>query len=164
MSGHVPDELLADFVAGDVDDQIAVHVAEHLDACPVCATRAAAMEPLGQALAAIDDPKVPVGLVDRIVVAANADVLVQARTASPTAQARRLEVGIGVGLLAAAAGVAVLGGEPIRAALAVGVTVDVLLHGAEQAASLFTWALCALGLGAALAASFRSQRFSWVTA
>lgn len=164
MTGHVPEELLSDFVQGEVTEQVAIHVAEHLDACSHCATRAAVLEPLASAFAAIDDPILPVGLVDRIVVAANGDALVQARAPVARAPSHRLEVGIGVALLCAAAAVAMVGGEPLRAALALGITLDALFHGAERAASIFTWAACALVLGAALLASLRTQRFTWVTA
>ena len=66
---HVPDTLMQQFVAGEVDDNVAVAVALHLDACPACATRAAALEPLASVFAASEDPRVPVGLVESIAVA-----------------------------------------------------------------------------------------------
>ena len=66
---HVPDALMLQFVEGDVDDSVAVAVALHLDACPACATRAAALEPLAAVFAASEDPRVPVGLVESIAVA-----------------------------------------------------------------------------------------------
>lgn len=66
---HVPDPLMQQFVDGDVDDSVAVAVALHLDACPACATRAAALEPLAAVFAASEDPRVPVGLVESIAVA-----------------------------------------------------------------------------------------------
>ena len=69
---HVPDALMQQFVEGEVDDSVAVAVALHLDACPACATRAAALEPLGSVFAASEDPRVPVGLVESIAVAARA--------------------------------------------------------------------------------------------
>ena len=38
MNQHVPDDLLIAFVDADVGEQVAVHIAEHLDGCPACAT------------------------------------------------------------------------------------------------------------------------------
>jgi anti-sigma factor RsiW len=69
---HVPDSLMQQFVEGEVDDKVAVAVALHLDACPACATRAAALEPLAGVFAATEDPRVPVGLVESIAVAVRA--------------------------------------------------------------------------------------------
>jgi len=69
---HVPDPLMQQFVDGEVDDSVAVAVALHLDACPACATRAAALEPLASVFASSEDPRVPVGLVESIAVAARA--------------------------------------------------------------------------------------------
>jgi anti-sigma factor RsiW len=63
---HVPQPLLEQFVEGTVDEKVAVAVALHLDACPACSTRAASLEPLAAAFAAVDDPGVPVGLVEQI--------------------------------------------------------------------------------------------------
>ncbi|MEQ1567627.1 MAG: hypothetical protein ABMA64_18435 [Myxococcota bacterium] len=66
MSQHVPDDLLQSFVDAEVDEQLACHIAEHLDACPFCATRAAGLEPLGAAFAAVRDPLPPADLAARI--------------------------------------------------------------------------------------------------
>lgn len=59
MTEHVPNDLLNAFVEGEMDEQLAVHIAEHLDQCPHCATRAVAVEPLASAFASCDDPIVP---------------------------------------------------------------------------------------------------------
>lgn len=59
MSQHVSDELLHEFVLGDLDEALAVRIALHLDACPACAARAARSEPLATAFAAVDDPLTP---------------------------------------------------------------------------------------------------------
>ncbi len=59
MTEHVPNDLLHAFVKGDVEEQLAIHVAEHFDSCPHCATRAATLEPLASAFASCDDPLVP---------------------------------------------------------------------------------------------------------
>ncbi len=70
MSQHVPEDLLQAFVEGDVGEQLAVHIAEHVDACPACATRAAGLEPLAGAFAAMSDPVAPPDLVARILATA----------------------------------------------------------------------------------------------
>lgn len=115
MSQHVPDDLLMAFVDGDVGEQLAVHIAEHLDACPSCLNRAAGMEPLHAAFAAVPDPPIPDDLV--------AAVLAEA------SQPERLpvvELGVGAGLLAAAGMAAVLLGNPIGAAAEFGVVIAAL--------------------------------------
>lgn len=106
MSQHVPEDLLGAFVLGDVDDDLAVHIAEHLDACPACATRAAGLEPLALAFAAVDDP-VPPDLVDA--------VLAEVGSARRADAAPRLapEVPVGASLLAAALALAAAFGGPL---------------------------------------------------
>ncbi|MEQ1501722.1 MAG: zf-HC2 domain-containing protein [Myxococcota bacterium] len=91
MSQHVPEDLLQAFVDGEVSEQIAVHVAEHLDACPACATRATGLEPLAAAFASVRDPAPPPALAAAIL----------AKLDEP----ERLpvaEIGVGAGLLAVA--------------------------------------------------------------
>lgn len=90
MSLHISDEFLSRFIAGDLDESSAVDIATHLDECPSCATRAAALEPLCLAFAAMDDPVVPDGFVDQVL--AEAD-----RPRFPF-----LELGVGLGLLVVA--------------------------------------------------------------
>jgi predicted anti-sigma-YlaC factor YlaD len=63
---HVDDEILAAFVAGELGEHLAVHVAEHLDACLQCAARADAADPLAAAFAASLDPAVPEDLISAI--------------------------------------------------------------------------------------------------
>src|SRR5688500_20047826 len=91
MSQHVPEDLLASFVEGEVGEQLAVHIAEHLDGCPACATRAAGLEPLAAAFAAVLDPVPPLGLAQAIL----------ARLDEPD-RLPVLEIGIGAGLLGCA--------------------------------------------------------------
>ena len=91
MSQHVPEDLLQDFVDGEVGEQLAVHIAEHIDACPSCATRAAGLEPLAAAFAAVRDPVPPPTLVASIL----------ARLDEPD-RVPIPEIGIGVSLLLAA--------------------------------------------------------------
>ena len=104
MSAHVPEGLLQAFVAGDVDETVAIHVAEHLDSCPRCATRAAHAEPLFQAFAAIDDPPLPSDLIDTVLLAVEQD----RRRRLPA-----LEVAIGAALLLTAITLVALGSDPI---------------------------------------------------
>ncbi len=96
MSQHVPEDLLQAFVEGDVGEQLAIHIAEHLDGCPACSTRAAGMEPLAAAFAAVEDPVPPPGLTQAVL----------ARVDEPD-RVPMLEIGVGVGLLVCAAGLAV---------------------------------------------------------
>lgn len=100
---HVPDDLLQNFVDGEIDEQLAVHIAEHVDSCPSCSTRAAGLEPLGIAFAAASDPTPPPDLAARILAAAE--------------EPERLplpEIGIGLALLASAAVLAGVGtGDPL---------------------------------------------------
>lgn len=128
MSQHVPDDLLASFVDGEVGEQLAVHIAEHLDDCPACATRAAGLEPLGAAFAAIDDPVPPPELAREVL----------ERVAEPE-RLPVLEIGVGAALLVSAAALATLLESPLGMAVELGV----VLHGLAT----LTRALAA-GLGA----------------
>jgi anti-sigma factor RsiW len=147
--GHVPDELLASFVDGDMDESVAVHVAEHLDACPACATRAATMEPLAAAFAAVPDPIAPKGLAD----AALARLEQPERTPS-------VEVMVGSVLLAAAAFLTILGGHPARSAVEIGRLADgfsrAAVHLSGGAISMIGVTLVLFVLGALLARSVRT--------
>ncbi|MCB9676807.1 MAG: hypothetical protein H6737_16950 [Alphaproteobacteria bacterium] len=105
MSEHVPEDLLVAFVEGEMGEQLSIHIAEHLDSCPMCATRAACLEPLGPAFAAMEDPEVPEGLAAAVLAAA-------AEEERPP----QLEIAVGIGLLVAAIGVFVLLGEPLALA------------------------------------------------
>jgi anti-sigma factor RsiW len=105
MSQHVPDDLLAAFVDGEVEDRVAAHVAEHLDLCPSCATRATALEPLAAAFAAVRDPRPPPRLAAEIV----------ARAEEPDRLPGR-ELWVGAGLLSAAFALLLATEGPIRLA------------------------------------------------
>ena len=106
MSTHVPDDLLSDFSQGEVDEQLAVHIALHLDSCPACATRAASMNPLASAFASIPDPVMPAGL--------TAAILEQATLPS---QEPFTELIIGGALMGVAAALVVLFGDPLGSML-----------------------------------------------
>jgi anti-sigma factor RsiW len=113
---HVPQDLLASFVDGDVGEQLAVHIAEHLDGCPSCATRAVSMEPLAAAFAAVDDPE-------------PADWLVTAVLEELALPARRptQELAIGTALLGSAALLVAGTGDPVGTAVNLGVIIRAAL-------------------------------------
>lgn len=128
MSQHVPDDLLGSFVEGEVGEQLAIHIAEHLDLCPACSTRAAGMEPLGLAFAAVEDPIPPLDLVQAVL--------------DEVAEPERLplaEIGVGAGLLVAATLLTISVENPLGMAVEVGV----VLHAFPNIASAL-----AAGLGA----------------
>ncbi len=115
---HVHDDLLRRFVDGALEDEVAASVATHLDGCSRCATRAATLEPLALAFAAVDDPVVPADLSHSIVEAIHAPPV---PIVEPTLGA---ELALALGLAAAAALlVAVTGDGPalmVDAAAAMG--------------------------------------------
>ena len=111
MSHHVPENLLAAFVDGDVGEQLAIHIAEHLDECPACATRAAGLEPLAAAFAAVTDPLPPDDLADAVLAAYD-------RHEQPRMPVQ--EVLVGGGMVAAAAAIVALAGDPLGMAIEAG--------------------------------------------
>lgn len=137
MSAHIPDDLLQDFVMGEVSEEIASHVAMHIDACPRCATRAAHAEPLAQAFAAVDDPLLPESLIDDVLYAVERE------------RSRRLpalEIAIGAALLAAAAVLVALGSDPVSLiADSIGAVPRISGLIAQSSASVLTLAM-AVGL------------------
>lgn len=121
---HVPDDLLAAFVDGDIGEHLAVHIAEHLDACPACLNRATGLEPLATAFAAALDPEVPPDLV--------AAVLAEA------GRPERLpvtELGVGAALLVGAGLVAAFAGNPVVLAVESGMVLEALANGARIVAT-----------------------------
>ena len=120
MSHHVPDDLLVAFVEGDVGEQLAVHIAEHLDACPQCLNQAAQIEPLNQLFAALDDPEPPADLMDAIL----------AEAMRPD-RLPRTELAVGLTLLAAAGLFAAELGNPVRLATDFGLVLSALGDGAR---------------------------------
>jgi anti-sigma factor RsiW len=103
MNQHVPEDLLSAFVDGDVGEQVAVHIAEHLDECPACATRAASHEPLHPAFASVRDPVPPPGLAAAVL-----------KNASEPDRLPARELVFGATLLLAACGLLVVAEGPIR--------------------------------------------------
>ena len=115
MSQHVPDDLLAAFTDGEVGEQLAVHIAEHLDNCPACATRATGLDPLAAAFAAMIDPSPPPDLSASILKALAAPESIP-----------RTEIALGFIFLAAAAIVAVAMGSPTGLAVEFGVVLKAM--------------------------------------
>ncbi|MFT4627622.1 MAG: putative anti-sigma-YlaC factor YlaD [Myxococcota bacterium] len=143
MNQHVPEDLLAAFVEADVSEQLAVHIAEHLDSCPACNARAANLEPLASAFAAVDDPALPSDLV--------ASILAAAARPEP---APLLEVGLGASLLAIAAMLVLAFGNPLGMAADLGLVMHAAAGlgrglavgiGSSSPAVFLTLALGALG-------------------
>jgi anti-sigma factor RsiW len=117
MSKHVPEQVLREFVEGDVSEELAVHIAEHLDTCQACGARAARLEPLASAFAAVEDPPIPDGLVAAI----REHVEAGSPSASPSPA---LELSLGVSLLVCAVALMVAFGNP----LAVAVDLSLVMH------------------------------------
>lgn len=70
--GHLEEAELDAFVDGSLDEDLAVALAAHIDACTRCAARVAAAEPLTHPLAALRDPLPSAALPSEILVAAAA--------------------------------------------------------------------------------------------
>lgn len=102
MSHHVSQPILERFVAGDLETDEAVEVATHIDDCVSCANRAIALEPLAAAFAAVEDPEVPEGLPAAILAELQ-------RPGLPL-----VELGVGSGMLLAAALLLYLVDGPVR--------------------------------------------------
>jgi predicted anti-sigma-YlaC factor YlaD len=150
MSQHVPEDLLLAFVEGEVGETLAVHIAEHLDTCSQCATRAATLEPLASAFAAVDDPVPPPDLVPAILAAA----------AVPARALARVEVAMAGLLLVAAVLVAVVFGDPLALVVRLGVLTDVVATIATKASAGLWSSTLALAFStvAALSAVFATFR------
>jgi anti-sigma factor RsiW len=151
VTWHVPEDLLRSFVEGNVDEKTAIEVAEHIDRCPACSCRADAIEPLAAAFAAVADPVPPPELVQRVLDE------VEKPEAVPT-----FEIGVGLALLAAAAVVFVLTGNPVAFAVKAGVLVDTLSTIGTKFALVGNASLFALSLStvAATAISLVAARFA----
>ena len=70
MSQHIPQALLQKFIDGDLEEPVAVAVAQHIDDCSRCSSQAAASDPLSQAFASTSDPEIPEHLLEKIQAAA----------------------------------------------------------------------------------------------
>ncbi len=152
MSQHLTDALLHHFVQGSLDEPVAVSVAEHIDHCAHCSTRAAHADPLAGAFAETLDPPVPEDLVDQILRRAaelpaaperKVDFRPEVWTAGALLAAAAVLLGITGGLtpwmgdLGVSVRAALVGGDvllsesPVSAgALAIGATTALVLGGA----------------------------------
>jgi hypothetical protein len=113
VSHHIGETQLRAFVAGTLREDLAVEIAEHIDECTACASRASVLDPLSAVFATVRDPRPPDDLVAKILVRVERPEGVPAR-----------EVAIGGALLASAAAVAFASGSPGAIAAEVGVLVD----------------------------------------
>ncbi|HHO50965.1 MAG TPA: hypothetical protein ENK18_08860 [Deltaproteobacteria bacterium] len=152
MSQHVPADLLQAFVEGEVGEQLSVHIAQHVDDCPSCATRAAGLEPLASVFAAVKDPIPPPDLTQ----------VVLSQLERPE-RVPTLEISVGAALLACAS-ILALGIEgPTALATDLSVVVSAfasLGRGLQAALGSFQLALSAstalAALGVALTLHFAS--------
>lgn len=149
MSDCIPPELIQRFVAGEVGEYVAVQIAEHLDACPHCARRAAAADDLVAVFAGIPSPAVPPDLVHNALRTARPESAAPPKTPQVITGASLLMAAVVVGLLLAA------DAASVDASLAAQVERSVrhVVRVSEPFAAL-GWAL-ALGV-AALAAGLRA--------
>ncbi len=145
MSQHVPTDLLQAFVDGDVGEQLSIHIAQHIDDCPACATQATGLEPLAAVFAAVEDPVAPPGMTQ----------IVLSQLDRPE-RAPTLEIAVGASLLACAAILALGIGDPATLAADLNVlagAVGVLGRSLQASLGSFQLALtlCTIfsGLGAA---------------
>lgn len=151
---HVPDALLGRFVAGDLHSDLhsddAMAVANHLDDCAICQARVAALDPLAQAFASVDDPVTPPQLMAQVVEHA----LGQHQPTDTTIPA------VGAGLAVAAMAVLVLTGAPgelLGGLQALGSAFGAVLRAVEIPVAVITpiWAAAAMFTFAAAAVATR---------
>ena len=142
MTEHIRKNDMVAFVAGTVDEDLAVRIAEHLDGCIECSARAASLEPLSLAFASVDAPEAPEHLVPAVIAA------LEAPEHAPAA-----EIVVGAVMLAAASVLVLAAGNPlaflvelgmfaklaagIGGALSVGVGSSTLLTSAVLAIAFF---------------------------
>jgi anti-sigma factor RsiW len=115
MTQHVPEDLLAAFTDGDVGEQLAVHIAEHLDSCPSCATQAIGMDPLAAAFAAMVDPVAPEDLAAQVM-----------DTFSAPEPIPLIEFALGFALLGAATLISLSLGSPVALAAEFGIVLKAI--------------------------------------
>ena len=151
MSEHVPQDLLTSFLEGDVSEQVAIHIAEHIDECPRCLNRATAMEPLALAFASLDDPEPPDDLVESILIlAAEPDRL-------PSA-----EMMVGAGLLGFAGLLVGVTGNPVGLVVELGIVLSAVAGIGRALAEglVHTGALASIVTLLAMLGSLATARFA----
>jgi len=157
VTHHVGDDLMRRFIQGDLDEQVAVAVARHMDDCPRCASRAAVDEPLAPAFAAVEDPRPPPGLTDDILIALGEQRLPAVATAEMAAAAV---------LLTAAALVLAVGGDPAGLAAEAATALSAIGTGGSVLISQLYlaplgWSALAAGLGFGLCAWLARRMGAW---
>lgn len=151
MNEHVPTDLLEAFVEGHVPEQLACHIAEHLDSCPGCLNRVTALEPLSPVFASAKDPVLPEDLV--------AAILIEAE--SPAARPV-VELALGLGLLLAASALALVQTSLLDSVTTLTVLADSLGHIGRVSASHMAAYQGVLGVltVAAAAGCWATQRYA----
>lgn len=151
---HVDQSTLTAFVQGDLGEHLAVHVAEHLDACAQCAARADRLDPLTELFATAIEPELPEDLVTSILAA-------DASRATPALS----EVGLGLGMIALSAAIALAPGDLMTLTRPLHSFVSGLGVGAHHlvsdAGALSLMTALALGLGLVLLSKTRKARGAW---
>lgn len=132
MNEHLSDAVVQAFASAELDDALAVEAALHLDACPRCSSRVVAADPMHFAFSDMADPSIPPDLV--------AKAVAEARRPRPLAFA---EVAVGLSLLASAALLGVLAGEPLELLF----NLSVAARATWVAAGLTTTTLVLLAVG-----------------
>ncbi len=146
MTQHLTDAQLERFVDADLEESVAVSVAEHLDHCPHCATKAARAEPLAGAFAEFQDPELPPDLIDHILARAGEAMEVASRPAL-----LRPELWAAGGLLAAAALLLALTGGLTPWMAEFGVSVRAAMVGGEVLLTSSPLSAHTIALGASAA-------------
>jgi anti-sigma factor RsiW len=156
LSQHLTDPLVQDFIDGDLTDAVAVQLAEHLDHCPHCSARVAHAEPLAAAFAEVQDPPLPEGLIDAILVRA-------ANQSAPVGGffRKRPEVWAAAGLLAAAALLLGLTGGLTPWMDEIGVSVRAAIVGGEVLVSNSPISAGAIALGATMTLALSAMLLVW---
>ena len=141
MSRHLTEALLQRFVEGTLKTPVAEEVALHIDACASCSNKAISMDPLGSIFATIEDPVVPEGFAERLAATVEA---------TPTPRPEWI-AGFGVALLAAAALLLFVLGEPTALVSSAGTALFASTSGATAlSGTLFDHPIALAGLGGVL--------------
>ena len=115
---HPPEDLLFAFSGGEVSDDDAVAVARHLDACPACAGRAVALDPMAHVFASVDDVAIPDDLVALVETAALAPERAGPGRTELLVAAALLASGAAIMLSLGSPGELIVGGVAVVGALA----------------------------------------------
>jgi anti-sigma factor RsiW len=158
MTHHISDDLMRRFTLGDLDEQVAIAVAEHIDDCPRCAARAAVADPLAGAFASACDPLPPPDLAGAILTALQNDVRPSTSIAA--------EAAASAVLLISAAAVLALGGDPAGLAAEAATAAMALLTALSVLVTTLSvlpawWAAVAAALGFVACALVAGRLGAW---